>query len=337
MRRLQNERRNFLKVVGMSAGALVFSGLRLPESFAKDIYPSERITWICYVKAGGGFDLVARSISPYLGKYLKESTKDARGGEVVVKNVPEAGGRRAFSNVFHAKPDGYTIGDFNSAFVTEEIGAKVDFDYHKFTFLSRTTASSRVILVHKDGFKSWEEMMKAGKERELKWAASNFGRGHHISCILVKEAAKVPARLINFPGAAENINALLRKDVHMAISSEEAAKPMIDAGELRILVVLSESSPYPGVSSIAQLGFPELADPLKLHRFVVGPPGLPKEVVDALITGFKKVFSDKEFLALAKKLDFDPEPVYGAEAERQAKMLFKYYDDKMPILKKYLS
>jgi tripartite-type tricarboxylate transporter receptor subunit TctC len=79
-----------------------------------------------------------------------------------------------------------------------------------------------------------------------------------------------------------------------------------------------------------------LADPLKLHRFVIGPPNLPKEVCDTYTETFKRIFRDKDFLANAKKVDFDPEPLYGADAERLANKFFAYYDEKAPILKKYL-
>jgi tripartite-type tricarboxylate transporter receptor subunit TctC len=334
----RKDRREFVKSLGLGLGAsaVLGSGPLARLAFAKEAFPSERVSWICYVKAGGGWDVVDRAIAPYLSKYLKEVSPDAKGGEVTVKNVPEAGGRRAYSTIFNAKPDGYTIGDFNTAFATDAGGGQADFDYKKFTFLVRTGASDRIIVTNKNGFKSWDEMMKAGKQKEIKWAASNFGQGHHVSSILVKEEAKVPARLINFPGAAENLNALLRGDVQVALVSEESAKPMIAAGELRVLTVLSDTSAYPGVPSISQLGFPDLAEPLKLHRFVIGPPSLPKEVTDPLLGAFAKVFADKEFLALAKRMDFEPAPVYGAEAERIAKRLFKYYDDKAPVLKKYL-
>jgi putative tricarboxylic transport membrane protein len=336
MERFNQGRREFLKLLGMGGGAALFGGVRVCLGAAKEIFPADRITWICYVKAGGGWDVVARLLSPYLVKYIKEVSKGAKGGDMVIKNVSEAGGQRAFSSIFHAKPNGYIIGDFNAAFATEDIGSKPDFDYTKFTFLVRTTASTRVILVNKNGFKSWDEMMKAGKEKELKWAASNFGRGHHVACILVKEAAKVPARLINFPGAAENLNALLRGDVQLAIATAEGIAGLIDSGEARVLTVLSDTSPYPGVPSIAQLGYPELANPLKLHRLVIGPPNLPKEVCDTYIETFKKVFIDKDFLAQAKKIDFEPEPLYGADAEQLAKKFFSYYDEKAPILQKYL-
>ena len=332
-----HRRRDFLKLLVMGGGAVLIGGVRVCWAAAKDIFPTEKITWICYVKPGGGWDVVARLLTPYFGKYIREVAKGARGGELIIKNSPEAGGVRAFSTIFHSKPNGYTIGDFNAAFATEDMGSKPDFDYTKYTFLVRTTASTRVILSQKNGFKTWDEMMKAGKEKELKIAASNFGRGHHVACILLKELAKMPVRLINFPGAAENINALLRGDVHMAIATTESVMALVAAGEARALTVLSDSSPFPGVPTIAQLGYPELADPLKLHRFVIGPPNLPKDVCATFTETFKRIFKDKDFLVSAKKVDFDPEPLYGADAERLAKKFFAYYDEKAPILKKYLN
>ena len=338
MERSKQRRRDFLKVVGMGVGVILIllSGVHFSLALAAEIYPAQKITWINPTKAGGGSDLVARSIALYLGRYLKEVSKGAKGGEVVMKNVPEAGGNKAYNMIFFSKADGYTIGDFNNAFVTENITSKVEFDYNKFTYISRTGVSLHLLLARKDGVKSWEEMMTVGKQKEIKWATSNFGRSSHVSCIILKEAAKIPARIINFPGAAEAVNALLRGDVQILTTSESSAKALIEAGEFRVLTVFADKSQYKGVPSIAQLGYPELTGPLGQHRLLVGPPNLPKEAVDILIAGLKKVLSDKEFLATADKLEFDPDPLYGVDAEQQAQKLFKYYDDMTPILKKYL-
>ncbi|MFB3886793.1 MAG: Bug family tripartite tricarboxylate transporter substrate binding protein [Thermodesulfobacteriota bacterium] len=336
MEKLRKGRRGFLRVIGILGGASLLLGVHLPLVFGAEIYPTDKITYIVPVKAGGGFDLIARGMGIYLPKYFKEVSKGAKGGDIVIKNVAEAGGARAYNNVFYARPDGYTIGDFNTAFVTDNITEKIEFDVSKYTFLVRIGASERYIVVRKDGFKSWEEMVKAGKEKEVKWAASNFGRGYHVASILLKEAAKLPVRLINFPGAAENVNALLRGDVQVAMLTEESAKPMLDAGEIRVIMVMSEKSEFPGVPTVGQLGFPELAESTKLQRFVIGPPNIPKERTQILISCFKKVFSDKEFLAHAKRLNFPANPIYGEDAERLAKSLFKYYDEKTPVLKKYL-
>ena len=321
-------RRDFRTIFALAVVAMVWSGLHLTWAFAADVYPSKRITWINPTKPGGGSDLVARCITLYLSKHL--------GAEIVIKNMAAARGRGGYVSIFNAKPDGYTIGDFNNAFVTDSISEPIEFDYTKYTYIARTGVSLHLLLSSKKGFKTWDEMMKASREKPLKWATSNVGGSGHVSCILLKEAAKIQARLINFPGAAEAANALLRGDVEILTTSESSTKGMIDAGEFRVLTVFGEKSHYPGVPSIAELGYPELTGPLGQHRLVVGPPKIPRAVTETLIAGLKKVMSDKEFLAQAAKIEFDPEPLYGADAEKQAHELFKYYDTITPVLKKYL-
>ncbi len=336
MNRLEKERRDFLRIMGIGGMATLLAGIPAVNSFAKDVYPTEKISWIIPVKPGGGMDMVARSIMNYLQIAIKEVVKDAKGGGFVAKNVPEAGGRRAYSTIFYAKPNGYTIGDFNTAFITDSIVDTIDFDYTKYTFLVRTGAAERAIVARKNTFKSWEELFKAGKAKELKLAASNFGRGYHVACILLKEATKLPARLINFPGAAENMNALIRGDVDIAMLTEESIKPMVDAGEFKLLLWIGDRSPYTGVPNVADIGHPELSEPLKLQRLVIGPPNLPKPISDVLIAAFKRLFVNKEFLEQAKKINFDPAPLYGSDAEKLAKKLFQYYTDQTPLLKKFL-
>ena len=104
----------------------------------------------------------------------------------------------------------------------------------------------------------------------------------------------------------------------------------------RVLTTLSETSIYPGVLSIAQLGYPELAEPLALHFFLIAPPNLPKEVSDTLIAAAKKVFQDKEFLTKAENIGIHVNPLFGADAARVAKGVFKFYEEKTPLIAKYL-
>src|SRR3546814_4675273 len=57
---------------------------------------------------GGGTDLIARALAPFIEKYL------GNGAQIVVLNRPGAGGAIGFAEVARAKPDGYTIGFLNT-------------------------------------------------------------------------------------------------------------------------------------------------------------------------------------------------------------------------------
>ncbi len=339
MERFGKERRDFLKLIGMGGGTILLGGMQPSFSFAEEVYPAKRITWLNPTKAGGGSDAIARLLARYLQKHLTEAGTGAKGfSGVVIKNDQTAGGLKAYSAMFNAKPDGYMIGDFNNAFMTESIfSPKLDFDYKKFTFIARSGNKTTLLLTRKDGFKSWEHMLKAGKEKTVKLGTTSYGRSGHISCIFLKETAKVPARIINYPGAAETVSALVRGDVDLIVTTSTATKALVDSGEFRVLLVLDDTSEYPGVPSLPQIGYPELTGPLGQHRLIIGPPNLPKETTDALIVAFKKVFSDIEFLGHAKKIDCDVNPLYGKDAEKVVKELAKYYEDMTPMLKKHLN
>jgi tripartite-type tricarboxylate transporter receptor subunit TctC len=347
MKRSRQSGWEWFRNLGIGFSALVFgllflllNGMHLPQAWAQgEAYPAKKISWVCPVKAGGSMDMVARTTSFYLPKYLKEASKGAKGGDVVVENRSEAGGRRAYSAVYKARPDGYTIGDHNPAFVAEELFTKMDIEVEKYTYLARFGASDRVLITRADGgFKSWDEMLQAGKSKEIKWGASSFGRGHHVTSILIKEKLKLPVRLINFPGAVENENALIRGDIDVAMVAEESAKPLVDAGKARVLLVVGESAgEYPGAKTLGELGASELVAPSLLEYVVIGPPDLPKDVTHILIAGLKGTYQDKEFTAQIKKLGFTPNPLYGQDAQNLAFKIFKFIDANAETLKKQLA
>ena len=332
------QRRTFLKLTGTAAaGNLAFRELVRPEElWAKEIYPARKITWIVPVKPGGGFDTMARFISLPLMAAIKELAPAAKGGDIVIKNIPEAGGRRAYSSIFNAKPDGYTIGDFNLGFITENITSKPEFDVNKFSYLLRTGVSIRVIATRREGFKSFKEMMAAAREKEIKWAAGNFGRGAHIDSILAKEALGVPAKLVNFAGTADGAGAIIRGDVQVGLFSLDSIQGLLKAGEFRLLLIFDDKSEFPGVPTTTELGYPDLAENIRYQRYIVGPPGMDREAANVIVAAFKKTLVKKDVIAWADKMEFPILPLYGEEAEKVAKKVMSFYIKMMPTLEKYL-
>ncbi len=328
----------FLKIFILSAVVLsLVEGSHIPLSFAKDVYPSGKITWLVPYKPGGGYDLLARAISPYLIKYLRELSPGAKGGDIIIRNEAGASGQKAYSMVYHAAPDGYTIGGFDISFATETLMEKLDFDIEKFNFLLRVNTTTRLLVSNKTGFANWEEMLKAAKTKEIKMGVGAFGRAQHIGAIIIKEKLKLPARLIPLGGTAESMNALLRGDVQVSLGSEDSLRPLINAGEIRVIADFTGYGGYPGVPTSKDLGFPDLGETIEGHRFVIAPPGLPKEISSQLVSAFKKAMNDSEFQAWVKKSDIPLNLIFGDEADRMAKRIIRYYQqDLKPILEKHL-
>jgi tripartite-type tricarboxylate transporter receptor subunit TctC len=331
-------RRDFLKISGLGTGALVLGSMVGPvPGFAKDVYPAGKIRWIIPYKPGGGYDLIARAISPYVTGYLRETSPGARGGDLIIKNEPGASGQRAYSITYGAAPDGYTLCSIEIAIAIEALFSKMDFDIDRFTYLICPMSTTRLLITGKNGFANWDEMIKASKVKELKWGVGAFGRSTHADSIVIKETVGIPARFIALGGTSENVNSLMRGDIHMSLVSEDSVQALVNAKEVRPLVHFAEKSEYPGVPSIKDLGYPGLVEKLGGYRFLIGPPGLPKNIQNILVTAFRKSFNNREFQAWTKKANFTLNPIYGDEADKLARRMIKYYsEDLKPLLKKYI-
>src|SRR3546814_15338497 len=115
---------------------MTFGAIAAPA--AQAAYPEHPINMIVSYGPGGGTDLVARALAPYIEKYLG---KNAR---IVVVNRPGAGGEIGFAEVARAKPDGYTIGFLNTPnILTIPIQRKAQNHWTGFDLLEIGKASCR--------------------------------------------------------------------------------------------------------------------------------------------------------------------------------------------------
>ena len=331
-------RREFVKIAGLAAGTLTLESLfDVPPVFAKKRYPGDKITFIVPYAAGGGYDIFARMISPYLAKHIREVASVSRGGDIIIRNEPAAAGRKGRSLILHSRPDGNTIGIMDTSTITDSIVGEAEIDLTQFTFLQLAASTTKVVIGSTKGFNSWEEAMNAMKKEPLKMAVGPFGRANHVSAILMNETMGIKFKMINFPGTAPSVAALIRGDVQTVIASEDSVKGLVDSKEARVLLAFSEVSKYPGAVTIKELGYPALAEQLSSHRFIIAPPALEKEPQNILIGALKKTTSDTDFLVWAKKNEVPLRNIYGNEAAKIFLQYKKFYEEKAQILKKYLA
>ncbi len=327
-------RRRFLKWIGVTGMSLL--SLTSP-SWGQEAYPSKNITWIIPFKPGGGHDLTARALSPYMEKYLKKGSPKAKGGAVLIKNEVAGAGERAIQILLNAAPDGHTIGSLTGAFLDEKFYEKKDYDIARLTYLVRLDEMTRLIVTRKNGPKDWNEVIALSKTTPIKWGVGAFGRDLHVTAIIANEALRLNARFIPFGSSAENMNALLRGDIHISMMSDDSAKALIESGETRPLIYFDKKSIFPGVPSIQDLGYPQFINPTKGHRFLVAPPNLSKELGRTIVEAFGNATKEEEFLAWSKKTGFEFNLIRGDELDKMLKELLNFYEEKTPIIKKGLS
>lgn len=312
------------------------------QATAKDIYPAGDINYICHTQTGGAFDIMARGMAPYLTKWLRVVSPGAKGGEIKVKNMTGGNGAKASQYMFSdAKPDGYTIGDFNRGnfyrFVLS--GEKLPFDVMKFSWLFSLSSDTRVMITNKKSpITSWESMLAFAKKEPLKWAVSSIGASEHIEAIYLKELAKIPAQFTTWGDQASVVGAIIRGDAHVTLINYSAVKSLIDAKEVNLLVSFTEKRLDPRVPTIKEKGYPQtlanIGGPGGSTN--IGPPNIDPEAKRILVAAARMMAADPEFLAFAKTVGVDIDPLFEKDFEGLIESNRKFYEQMGPTLKNYL-
>jgi tripartite-type tricarboxylate transporter receptor subunit TctC len=122
-------------------------------------FQGKTVTIVVGTVAGDLYDLYARAIGLFMGRYL------AGNPNIIVQNMPGAGHMIAANYVYTvAKPDGLTLGAINAGLYFEQLIGRpqVKFDWTKFTWVGNATKSPQVLYMRADTpFKSVEDVRSA--------------------------------------------------------------------------------------------------------------------------------------------------------------------------------
>jgi len=289
-----------------------------------DFYKGKMLNYIVATKPGGGYDTYARLIGRYMQKYIPEST-------VVIKNVPGAGHIIGANETFMAKPDGLTIGTFNTGLIYSQIVGQqgIRFDLPKYSWIGKANSELRVFVVGvKTPFNSIKEIIEA--KDPLKIPASGVGSQDYNETLIMAEA--LPANFKALPGyqGREGEMAILRGEVIGTFASYTGLLGFIKAKECRVLLQYGSHKhrDLPDVPHINDLNLsPKGKDLAKLvnainqlGRLTAAPPGVPAGRLEVLRDAYKKALADPELTKEAEKVGLDFDAVYGDDV---AKMMYE--------------
>lgn len=253
--------------------------------------------------AGGGTDLVARALVPYIEKNLGGAT-------IVVLNRPGAGGGIGFAALASAPPDGYTIGFINTPNVlTIPIERKSTFSWESFDLLGNVVDDPGNFSVHADSqFKSLAELAAYAKAKpgDVTVGTTGLGSDDHLAMLTFEKIAGVKMTHVPFKGAADVRTALAGKQITVgAVNIGEALQFAKGGVPLRNLGQMSatRTSLAPDVPTFKEQGFDIVFASL---RGLAAPKGLPPEIRDRLVKAVERAVADPEFQATATQKLFAP-------------------------------
>ncbi len=242
--------------------------------------------------AGGSSDAGARILASGLEKEL--------GTPVVVVNKPGAGGQIAYTSLTQAKPDGYTISttNFPSAVVSYlDPARQATYTRKGFELLALHVVDPGLIAVKSSSpYKTLKDLVDAAKANPKKVTITTTGiqADEHFAILQLQKMSGAQFAMVHFSqGMAPALTAVLGGKVDVYCGNVGDLLAQFKSGEMRILGIMDEEeSPfYPGVKTFEALGY-------KLYnsssRGFSAPGGTPKEVVDVLSGGIKKVVASDE-------------------------------------------
>jgi tripartite-type tricarboxylate transporter receptor subunit TctC len=260
-------------------------------------YPERPINVIVAYSPGGGTDLIARAIAPYIEKNL------GGGAKLVIVNRAGAGGEIGFAAIAAAAPDGYTIGFVNTPpLLTIPIERQAQFHWQRFDYLGNIIDDPCNFSVHADSeirdLKQLAEYAKANPGA-VTVGTTGVGSDDHLSMLLFGRAAGVQLRHIPFKGSADVRAAIAGRQITVAaINIGEALQYMKGGTPIRSLVQMSpaRTNLAPDLPNAREQGYDIEMSSL---RGMVGPKGLPPEIRERLVKAIERAVADPEFQAKA--------------------------------------
>jgi tripartite-type tricarboxylate transporter receptor subunit TctC len=270
-----------------------------PALPAAAAWPERPITILVGYAAGGGTDLTARAIAPFLEKYLGGNAK------IVVVNRPGAGGEISFAALANSLPDGYTIGFINTPpVITIPIERKASFSLQQFELLGNVIDDPGNFSIHTDSpIRTLAELATEARANPGTVTVGTTGAGSddHIAMLLFERIAKVKMNHVPFPGSSAVRTALVGKHIMVGAINIGEATLYAKGSPLRSLGQMSatRTSVAPEVATFREQGYDIELSSL---RGMAAPRGLPMDVRDRLVRAVEQSAADAEFRAKSAQL-----------------------------------
>ena len=235
------------------------------------------IEWVVGYAAGGGSDVVARTVAEAMGKTL--------GQAIVINNKPGAATNIAASYVANAKDTGNMLftADFATLAANPWLFSKLPYNAEKDFIPVGMLARFPLLLVVAPNvpaknfkeFVAWVKAQPAG----VSYASAGVGSPHHLAGELLRERTGLKLQHVSYRGAAPAVQDLLGGQIPFGLIDTASVQQYVASGKLRALGVASPARlpTLPEIPTLAEQGLSEFS--AFAWQGLVVPAGTPAEAV----------------------------------------------------------
>ena len=254
-------------------------------------YPSRPVRMLIPFAPGGASDFIGRILQPKLAEAL--------GQQVVAENRPGASGNIGVELAARATPDGYTflLGNVSSMGINPSM-------FPNFPIRSTRDFIPITLVVDVPGafgvhgglpVNTMAEFIAYAKERpgKLNYGSAGYGSAQRMALEFFMSKAGIKMTHVPYKGGAGAATiATLSGEVAVTMVTTASLVPHAASGKIKVLAVVAKkrNAPLPNVSTMIELGYPELS--LGSWQGAYVPKGTPQAIVDKLFKVFTQVVHD---------------------------------------------
>ena len=267
-------------------------------------YPSRPIRMIVPYAPGGLPDTIARLVGAKLS--------DSLGQQIVVENLPGAGGINGVNEVVKSQPDGYTllIADVGQVAINPHLFSKLPYQPLKDLAPVSLIGTSPLYLVAHPSVpvNSLQELVALAKKEpgKLNYGSSGIGSIHHLATEALKAGFGIDLVHVPYKGTGQSVPALLGGQVALLYSALPSIAGHLKDGKVKMLAISSakRSPATPDVPTVAELGIPGYDFVAEIG--MLAPTGTPREVVSRLAGDMAKAVKMPDVVQRMGQLGIDP-------------------------------
>jgi len=280
---------------------------------AAQAYPNKPLRLIVPQPPGGGFDMVARTLSEPMAQQL--------GQPIVVENRPGGGTVVGTDIVAKAEPDGYTLllGASANLVLSAGLYKKLPYDPKAdFVPVGIGAVFTYTLVARNDlPYSSLPEIIAAARRNpgKLTYASGGNGSGQHICAALLWHGAGVAITHVPYKGAQLAYQDLIPGRVDMFFDASSTARGHIEAGRVKAIAVSGPArlKYHPGVPTVRETGALDFEMETWVGYFVRA--GTPAPILARLQADFDRVMAMPEVAAMLEKRGAHPVRISASQAE----------------------
>lgn len=259
-------------------------------------YPTKPIEMISPTGAGGGSDLVARTVADIIGREKLLSQP------VIVVNKPGGGGAMGQTYAAAKRGDPYTILVAGTSLVTVPLRTGLDVGMDKFQPLGVIGLDLNSLAVREDSpFRTAKDLLAAAKAKPktINVGITFPGGSAHSLIFRLEQLTGAKFNTVSFKSGTDAVAAVLGGHIQLTAENLGEVMPHVETKKLRLLGVPASKRPagLPNVPTLKEQGFDVQAGG---YRSFVAPAGIPREAVtlwDATLAKVHKSPAWKDYMA----------------------------------------